>query len=808
MDSVKNFFTNRYYFEFTDYCVDEFLPDNFTIIRLSKLKNTKIKNTVVNRQLLAAVQTHFPQPVRATAYISDSYDMKNSLSAYLMFDKLSDLYEVRETINQFDSIQMSVIDAYSIPCLPKAVLSQLLVGLMKNEENEDDVIFNNTMGTTLVWNQNVPNDKWTDTTQHYSEGKPTWNGKIFLGCDTHTAIEIKMNEDGILYPRTAPFVKAKPDVAKIANLYFPYKIDNFWGIIPATKKDKQKQFWFRQGQAQNPAQLPFLSYDSYKKFKMSRMGILADFLEQVDEELGNGRPDGPLMIVHPHAVYDINNIEQIAVKSSTNNDLFLNACKSLIGGKLAISYMDDVEMTDKNKMGYELLCEVINEMDFGKFKTEYDHKKLNIVICHDAEFYKNKTDLTNEFKKNHTKDVIQRITIENLMFDTLPLLIGDDDEKQESIDDYNKKRNDKKKQISHMVKMCMFSLGIKQCIIKKKPDILMDALTDDIKNRFDKPLSAAVKIPFKIEQGDKTINNPLFLVVNLDFKKNKVSFRYFQQDQRYHSSDNYKISDGFNNIDNNSYHTNYDPNIEMIVWEDIDDIHQIRLTDEHIIPNLKAVKKNLKDVTKSITKAEFVEYLDDFIDCQEEEIQKNEAIAYKNHVVEKMESKPDPISYSDIQKSLDSKGKGLGSIYRQFSAFLETKGLRLVAKVRNSTTDENFGYGVVNFNKILLLPTPPTINNGRNNSYTYMVGSKKSLLQGGIDKGFPLRQVVRLNEKEINPQFVRNILSMTKVDFVRINQWTVTPFTKKLLYEYAQLVIPTLEDGNNPINWGSYSNTK
>ena len=816
---VKTFHTNRYIVNFSPKCLNEFLPNNYTILKLYRNRTSGLPIIVSVKELRKAVQEDLGLPIRATAYITDDTDYSKCLSAFLLLDKIDDFSAIRWKLEQkYKSLLVKEIEQVSFDKndngegISKAALFQLMVGLMNNNyENIDEGdVFNNTMGKTLVWdNDRAFKDKWLDKTQHYSNGVPTWHGKIFTMSDTHIAIEMKIYNDGVIYPIAAPFVKTSPEMAKKADLYFPYIEDGYGRIVPLwrNKRNKEKLFWYRQGQAQHPAQIPFLSYDSFKKFRISRMGFLSNFLEQLDEEFGNGRENGPLMTIEPFDGYSLDDIKEITVKDKSNDNIFFNSCLSMIGKKFTVSWLDDVVMTEKEKNGYDLLCETLHEKGIKKFDTAYDPKKLNIVIHHEADFYGNdkEKDLARIFRKNHQNEIIQGITVENLKFDSKPMPTGNEEDDQKAEDKYNNDKNSMKRKLSYMIDVCIISLAIKQCIIKKKTNVLMTALPDSIKQKFKQPVSAAIKVVNRLGEKYNKMKNPLYCILRLDMQSGDITFRHFLEDeaacQRKYAMENRMIQNGFNVAGDIHNLKNYDPNVEMIVWTDIEDIYQIRLTDEHIIPNIHAIRKNLKDTNKKMNKDVFKQYLMDFKDTFDEN-ELEEVNLYESIVLQKLEKETkNPVPYANLQKCLSANEKGCRRIYNEFSSFLKNeKGVILDAGIRNKENEEE--YGVLNFNKIIVFPTPPKLNESRQNSYTYIVGSKENLLRGGIAKGLPLRNIIRRNGGIIDENFVIDLLSMTTVDFVRLNQYTVRPFLMKLLNEYAPIVLLTLENNGRIPNLG------
>ena len=264
--------------------------------------------------------------------------------------------------------------------------------------------------------------------------------------------------------------------------------------------------------------------------------------------------------------------------------------------------------------------------------------------------------------------------------------------------------------------------------------------------------------------------------------------------------ENATIVMGFNHAGDNYNTNNPDLNIEMLIWQDINDIYQIYRTDEHVIPNIEIMRQNLSDTNKEKPKQWLIDLLDEFVNTAEEgSIQEYEN--YRNQVLGKLDKYPDGlVSYANFQNCLCSHSKGFKQTYEGFKGFLSMKGITLNAGIRNKSNEEEFGYGMVNLNRIMAFPTQGADGLVKEHSYSYYVGVKGNLKPNVMAKGIVIRNIVRKNLQKIDEVFVKNILSMTSVDFVRLGQYTVKPFLLRLLNEYASIYGDTIEDSDRDIN--------
>ena len=774
--------TNRYYIEFTDYCMDVFLPNKFTAIKLCRNPRSKAYSSKIVDELLNAIYIDYGIPIRATAYCGHS-------KVFMLFDKGIDINELREKIKHLSNILMTSIDniseCYMSGDLPKEALAQLLIGHYFNslENEEEGDVFNNTLGHIVVFpNHKTFKSTWTDTSDH--SGKTFWNGRLFKDCRVKIGVSLSIDQDGLIYPKAEPFVETTPLIAQQAYHFFPYQFDDYGRLVPVRNMKPTKKYWYRQGQKSNPAQISFIKYENFADFSSSRMGILAEFLDTIEKNLGKG--DKALLHIQQ---FPYDKASQTTVTPAFKDDDILNSCIDLVSKNLTVSFLDDVEQDSKVKNGMAILKEVLHTIGISQYDTDYDSHKMNIVIHHKKDYYTNKKkDQRIQFTKKHKREVIQGITVENIMFPDYPLATGDDEIDTKKQKQYECQLYAFRKSMESMLKICIISLAIKYSVIHESTSTIFGF--DKLK--YSDVIYGAIR-KRRTVLGDYELPRSIDDVfwMELDSKHRIVKFHHFNEGQQNDSLENKKIYDAFNDIDAPSGIKCRDEQIELLIWKDIDDIYQIKRTDEHVIPNIHLIRHNLKQSEKKFSVHSLLTYLDEFSD----NYVPTEISEYKKLVTDKLNSLgKKEASHNELQKCLCANAPGCKTYYRQFSLFLkEEKGVVFNTHIRTKE-GEKMGYEMSNIQQIFAYQSLDNIFQPIKNSFSYVVGNKGSLKQGGIPKGFVVRRIIRKNMKEMDIEMVKTILEMSSVDFVRLEQWTVLPFMAKLLKEFSSIHYGTMDD--------------
>ena len=769
--------TNRYYIEFTDYCMDEFLPKQFTIVKLCKNPRSKAYSSQIVDELLNAIYLDYGLSVRATAYCSHT-------KVFMLFDKGVNINDLREKTKKFPNILMTTIDdiseSYILGDIPKEALAQLVIGWLFNSyanEEEGDV-FNNTLGHNIIFpNHKAFKSKWTDASDHY--GKVFWNGRLFKNCRVKIGVKLSIDRYGLIYPKAEPFVETNPATAQKAGFRFPYEFDDYGRLVPARNITPKGKYWYQQGQKSSPAQIPFIKYENYADFSSSRMGILADFLETLELNLGEGKGSNAVLHLRPFP-YDKTSLT--TVTPAFKDDDILKSCIYLVANNLTISLLDDVEIDSQVKNGMSILKEVLNSFGIHEYETKYNPQKMNILIHHEKDYYKDRnSDQRVLFTKNHKNEVIQGIAVENISFPDYPLSTGDDEADAKKKKQYERKLEAFRKTLESTLKVCIISLGIKYAVINQSTNALFGTKKLNLTQKI---YGAIRKRRTILDYNKEPRNIEDIFWVELAADEQSVVFHHFNQDQQNDNIENKKIFDGFNYPDRMVGTKNRDEKVEMLIWKDIDDIYQIKKTDEHVIPNVQLIRHNLKQANTKFSVNSLLTYLNEF----SQDFEPNEISNYKNLVTEKLNSLgKEEAPYNELQKCLCANIAGCKTFYRQFSLFLkEEKGIVFNTHIRTKE-GERIGYEMSNIQQIFAYQSIDYDLQPIKQSFSYVVGNKGNLKQEGIQKGFVVRRIVRRNGNVVDKDMVKTILEMSSVDFVRLEQWTVLPFMAKLLKEYSAI---------------------
>lgn len=649
-------------------------------------------------------------------------------------------------------------------------LIQLLFGYadnsapMSSESDGKDPVYNNVLGHTTVF-PSMKTSVWTDTTNHrYTDLKTGdtkfWPGSTFLGDKTLTGLAMRI-EDGCLYPSAEPYLLTTKEKAAIANLFNAYRFVD--GRIRHYPKPEGIAM-YQQGQRQRPAVFEFLKFGSYAEFIETRMGQLALFYRRMRRLIGR-------YVRLQWWDYSETELHKFSEDKLYRNEQILKACIRLLKGKLSVSQIgDDIPAEDA-----EAIIRILKErFDFAdsELSSGFDDGRYNLVIRHDAEYYKDKKeDVTQKFYRSHPEAAIQGITEESI------------------------RPKDRKGKARHMNKDKVLATMLKACIIALaiKGDVQMGRMTVAglPGHRFIKPLSFAMARRIKIDDKRRLTH---YYCMTLDPSTGALSFRCFTyndvRDVKDENNDNLRIARAFG-LDGENYEHN-PMGTELAVWEDTGDIYVIRKTSEHVIPDtgriLEALAENEK---KKISRSEFEECYAAFMgDMLAKASSSNTELSeYRESIITEFGDK-DILNCYRLQKALDAKGNknpAHRALYKEIIPYLAR---HLPIKIRNKGSGNARLYGIDQLSGGWWFRTPAYNSENpsetRKDSISYYLGVKIPL-ENGLSKGIIIRQLMRCNGDEPDMEFVSRILSLMSVDFVRLSQWTVLPFPAKYLREYIDI---------------------
>ena len=742
----------------TDEGLDEFFGEQMDILKISPGLNSAGESPKsLNKRLRDVVEYGWIKEykARSVVYVADRHTERRYQVAYIMFDKGSyDYARVREIVENKYSLRLSKIDDLSAELQDEsfyAILFNLMLGYLDNDNYLDDseLSFNNFAGRTFVFNTSRDwNDKW-------KEGRFKGHKKMF-------ALEIKMTKDFLLSCKAVTFTEMTPKLAKevIKGTPVPYEFDKL--RVRATENTKPNgKYWYKKGDKNFRATIPYFNYHSLEKFKSSKLGALAKTLLSFDEKVRD-------YMNISHWVYDENEIKEIEVVNKKPKLNTVNYCKEQIRKVNIVN----VGLTDEEFSMYaeRLKDAILQRKDPVKVSIgELNERGYNLILSHNKDYYEGKgiEDEVFKYNQSHTNVIKQCMTIERM-------------------EEYMKDGSDIKNMES-VLDICFVSLFIKAELKKGRMTI------EDISSYgFKNPITFVIRNKKKLSNDDKKEVNYFYKIVIYPDNKLKT-YSICQNDiLKLRSADEKKewafIEQAFAKEDNGKIPDN---SIEWAVYEDVKNIYICQKTEEYHMPDIKDIHKGLDDASGIVSKEFFMELLDGFVESAiDQNIPTEDVEQYRSYIHTQLEDKGDDVEKIALRRILAPNGKGHKTLYKLLTEYMEKKGLRLDAHIRNKKYDERHDRGMMYFNKGWWFRTPDYEKGNTfaylNDTISYYVGEKQSLNQTGLRNGFPIRQICHANGSDLDMGFVNRILSMCMVDFVRLNRWTVAPFPIKYLREFIE----------------------
>lgn len=782
--------TDRFSYQLTDYCVDEFFPQ-YDILKISangrELRNPSSKG--VNFLITKAIYSITGLKALATAYNCSGVEEWNDMAAYIMFRKSDNAFEkVRPIIEEIKGLKVVRVDdvsgKISLDNSFKFSMVQLLLGYMDNNISDDlesgtkdNDVWNNTMGKTVYFGDGKDwHRKWTDTTDHYNkEHMIVWSGRDFKDSDVKVGMSIRVNQEGILLLNAESYVLLDKKTAAKARLTFGYSFDKYGRFLPAVLREGKK-YWFKKGEETVRPNIHFVDYGSVHSFESSRMGVLAKYLERIDMEIGS-KSENPLVEIKPWCYTgDVTRLNPVLKDKEV-----LKKCVNRVKNKLTLSLagisMDDYKVSEAVKVITDTLHDEFGIKSVG---SSFDDDGYNLLMYHDKDYYINrkKPDVRTEYSKQHPKASIQGITFEQFVstVPVRPLATGDKDEDEKNIRLYKASVEAYNKRVLNMLRINIISLAIKRDLMKATPKI---SIVDVTRFHLSKPLFMAVRR----KEGKRN----LYFYMKL-WPDGKMSFAQFDGEWYYEKKEYGKIVRAFQTNDWSM--KDPDSDIELVAWNDIDDIYRIVKTIEHPVPAVIEIYDELRSTDKTMTYDELCALYDDFkkwLPSSGQQVTDEEIAAYDELMRSGIANTAGRnITYKKLQGMLGYKYHR--HMYNAFNTFLSTRGIKIDPHLRNNENKDRLG--LLNLVDGYHFPTPDYEHYTGTLPYseTYCIGSKNALERSGLNRGFLYRRIERINKQPIDKAFIETLLNMNIVDFVKLGQWTVRPFPVKYLNEYCDLV--------------------
>ena len=469
--------------------------------------------------------------------------------------------------------------------------------------------------------------------------------------------------------------------------------------------------------------VPFLDFKSYKNFKKCKVGVLAKFMSDVEQEL--------------HEYITIKNGEYenyITFDSSINNDFENKNYTELLKDKKFI--IEDLVNTTKSK---ELIDKIIIDLK-TEFKVNARRGNLNkdaynLRIINVPEYYKE-----NELEDPHDNVgdsiVVQHRTIESFKsFD-------------DSSSEYKIKQNNKREKAT-LVKIIQ-ELIIKDNLINKKLS-LVNWKTCNYENSW-----VFVKRK-KVEYNNDNEKKEKYIYCKMEiFKDGTFSLEYFDD------SKDYPLDSEFNNIEAvfDKYKYNSTRAIEGIFYKSKDNINTILATEQYTMPNYRRLEEVMK-ITHDDEKLSVL----NIIGCLNNLCSDDQDIIHRrNELVDELSTLPNYATRKEINKKLNIR-KSASKLINKY--IYDKTGILINGEVNSEKNRDEYFIPILDIKYFYI-----------NKILYYFVGVEAKNLQQSFNNACVIRQVVADEENEFE-----EIIRLLKVEFVRNGLNTVVPFPFKYLNE-------------------------
>lgn len=488
----------------------------------------------------------------------------------------------------------------------------------------------------------------------------------------------------------------------------------------------------------------YLNLSSFDNFKKCKLGIMEQFLQDVQEYLGK--------YVTLTAVSREG--DQCIKESKKEKDSLTDQMLGKILNKRGINIVDVCRTEESEAMIHRIVAELQAFYGIVAKPGGPDKEMYNIRLIHNADYYEKK-ELPDPYKEDLHGFIVQHLTIEDnealtgdvgkkespVLHKVLVELIlkGDVHDGQISIYNWEKLSSNKAWTFVRREKM--------------RPQ----------DGKFDETINAA---------GKKTWERYSYTAVEivLDGKMKFCSF----DDTDFPAND-------FEERIRFVYDTYADKQrraqkeVEGLVFNDINNMQVIIRTREKTMPNTAAIwnglrKTNEKDaVLKEVVEDALISFADIFSELKDFADQKLEAL----------QTMPQTFTKGDLKKLINVQTKG----GKQFNRFLhEEYDIWVSAEIRSSK-----------FNDVFMLDNLTNIKwyedfntDGEDiHSLNYYAGKNTS--NGGLKFSVHNACIVRQVQAEQEVEF-EELLPLMAVDFIRVGDYTVLPFPFKYLREYQNML--------------------
>jgi len=541
--------------------------------------------------------------------------------------------------------------------------------------------------------------------------------------------EICLEKGMTLFPRIVTFRKMPIGFRDQNNT--PYIIDkNTSRLRKLIKADKLKEAYFKKGFDGTHASAPYIGF-YYQDYEISKAKAMYEVCEDIKENLNK------------YVKIEFSNFEIESVQSENttiHSDFEINEVVRRIATK-GIRFVNLAGENGKDTLKqWNNVCKSLGIP--CRSTSKIDDNKYNIIIIHDSNYY-NENNLNDPHKRDYGCAIVQHVIAEH----------------------FREKTPTDIQNLSPRYKVVLTELLIKEDVMHSQI-----SLVDWHDFGFDKPISFVTRTPCNSNDVKWNVFTVITIDIDGSFVTKTIKESDWSVDLQTNSTD-YSIMECFK-----TQHNNNDFQVDMVVFEDIDNPYIIRHTGERTIPDVEYIGKQMDKTNpkRKIRTGLILEHLNAF----ELEYGYSE---YCNLIREMLERCGEYISREDLHI------KGYKTEKTHFYDYLESMTGEIVTpKIKRKKEDPA---QLDNLVGIKYYRTPKSSSGYDSYSYSYTVGSKDySSFKFSIPKAYLVRQIIRKNRLEPDKDFVEKLLGLMQVGFVKFKENTVLPFPNKYLNEIVKLL--------------------
>lgn len=465
--------------------------------------------------------------------------------------------------------------------------------------------------------------------------------------------------------------------------------------------------------------VPFLSFNSVKDFKQSKVGIYDRFLSDVEDELKE-------YITIANGGYE--NYETVG---GWGKDFENKEYSKLLRGK-DIIIEDLVNNEESKELTNRVILELENEYNVKAKRGILDKNALNLRIINTPEYYE-ENKLDDPYKEISNDIVVQHRTIES--FESFSELTSE----------FKIKAN-KKKESATLTKIIQ-ELIIKNDILNKKI-----SLVNWEKCNYTYTWTFVNRKKVEYERDGKKQNKYIYAKMEI-LQDGTFNIKF------YDDSLDYSLDWEFEEIQS-AFKKYKIREVEGLFYKSIDNINVILRTEQFTMPDFKKLRERLEisDGNEKISVEQIINCLNDLPDDDEDITKRKEELLQELNEFSKHETR------KEINKVLEIKKK-TSKFINQY--LFEQLGILINAELKSEKYRNEYFIPILDIKYFY-----------SNNKLYYFVGVEAKKLQQSLNNACIIREVEAYEGVEFE-----EIIRLLKVEFVKNGYNTVVPFPFKYLNE-------------------------